>query len=235
MLWPVVVLTAMFVSLFDAQTVRLHDGQRLTINGLLKVEAATRRQEITLATTQEYIPVFKEESSETDGEHLHELGLANYSYAVLYALRGQRVSVSGKMETDSASGYFWHGTRFHIESMRLANGTVINTCKAQAPAPSPSVQTYQATATLFANPELPWRYSPSKYGEIISCTHNAPGDVVNCFCNGDFWPSEAKARVRGKLVPGEIHDLFAQWVAVADEGHRLQPASVIAMTCVRHR
>ena len=98
----------------QGSAIPLRDGQQVTLTGRLTMEPAGRLQFVTVKTAAAYVPVFQGApgEKESEGEVLHEIGLAGYSdYSLLYAHRGQQVTVVGKLATDSATPYFWHGTR----------------------------------------------------------------------------------------------------------------------------
>ena len=229
-------------SLGQSSSTLLRDGQQLTLTGRLTMEAAGRMQSVTVKTVAAYQPVFKGERSGKDEQAsvLHEIGLAGYSdYALLYAHRGQQVTVTGKMATDNASPYFWRGTRLQVTSIRLANG--MDLLRSQVPANEPiaiDTGTYDTKAMLPADLAAPWVYTangePAREGRFLSCGSNGGGDVVNCFCAKGFHPIAAEALLKGSRSQGQISsDMNVAQFGVADKEGNYQFPVTLSVTCSR--
>ena len=194
------------------QPVPLHNGQQLVLHGTLTMEPAGRLQYVTVKTSSAYQPVFQTgHGTQQPGEILHEIGLAGYrDYALLYANRGKPVTVSGKVSTDDATPYFWHGTRLEVSSIRLADGRELLHPAPPAPTVAVDTGTYRAKAVLPADLAAPWRYSfegrADPQGLFLSCSSNGGGDVVNCFCAEHFHPVTADGEAKGARVRGRVFD-----------------------------
>ena len=213
----------------QSQPTPLHDGQQVTLTGQLVMEPAGRLQFVTVKTAAAYVPVFKGERGGKDeqGEVLHEIGLAGYSdYSLLYAHRGQQVTVTGTVVTDDASPYFWHGTRLRLTALRLAVGADL--LKSHTPsneAIAVDTGTYGATVMLPADLAAPWVYGANGQiepeGRFLSCDSNGGGDVVNCFCAKGFHPVGGESLIRGRREKARLFkDMsFAQFGVGEDESH----------------
>ncbi len=217
------------------EPIPLRDGQQVVLHGTLTMEPAGRLQFVTVKTTGSYVPVFKGEAGkESSGETLHEIGLSGYAdYALLYAHRGQQVTVSGKMGTDEATPYFWHGTRLQAASIRAADGVGL-LGKAGATWLAADTGLYRAAVTLPQDLAAPWRYSvqgaPTQEGRYLSCSSNGGGDVVNCFCAQGFHPIETKAVVKDKVLQGEVFgDMRMAQFGVGDDARDAE----LSITCSR--
>lgn len=217
------------------QPVPLRDGQRVVLHGTLTMEPAGRLQFVTVKTTGSYLPIFHEGGGkESSGETLQEIGLAGYAdYARLYAHRGQQVTVTGKMSTDDATPYFWHGTRLQATGIRSADGVDL---RGKAGATWIAVDTglYRAEVMLPADLAAPWRYSfegkTVGEGTYLSCGSNGGGDVVNCFCAQGFHPMETRSSVGGRPWQGEVlNDMHMAQFRVGDDAR----AAELSVTCSR--
>ena len=217
----------------------LQDGQQVTITGTLVMEPANRLQFVTVKTAAAFVPVFKgvRGSKDEQGEVLHEIGLAGYhDYALLYAHRGQTVTVAGGMSTDNASPYFWHGTRLEAKSIRLSGGKdLLGERRAREPI-AIDTGSYEATAVLPGDLSTPWVYSANgrveMEGRFLSCSSNGGGDVVNCSCADGFHPVSGESLIRGRREKaGLFKDMsFAQFGV----GEEQKPPEVrLSVTCSR--
>lgn len=225
-----------------AQTMRVHDSETMTLKGIITVQAAMRSQQITLRLRHPVIPVVQDADAEHDGEPTWEVQLY-VDYEDFSRLGGRTVVVSGTMQTDDASGYFFNGTRFKPASIFDEHGHKLMP-KVRAPSLTRITgQSYRATATLWPDPATPWRYRAIGNGRALahagnfSCSGNAPGDVVNCFCSKDFIATHPVARIDGKYSAGQTFAgmSFAQFGGVADEESRRQPKVTIQVVCVRDK
>lgn len=217
----------------------LHDGQQVTLTGSLVMEPAGRLQFVTVKTTSAYVPVFKGGPGAKDeaGEVLHEIGLAGYSdYALLYAHRGQGVTVTGRMATDGATPYFWHGTRLQVTSIRLAGGADLLPPRVVQPEPiAADTGTYQASVALPSDLAAPWVYSanghPAGEGHFLSCSSNGGGDVMNCHCAVGFHAIQVESVRKGIRQKG---DIVLDGMAQVEVGEDAAPPEVrITVTCSR--
>ncbi len=189
--------------------VPLRDGQQITLTGELTMEPAGRLQFVTVKTHSAYVPLFPGENrKETRGETLHEIGLSGYDYALAYAHRGQQVTVTGKLLTDEATPYFWHGTRLEAASLRTSDGDDLTGKSLARPGVPTDLTRYTSTAILHADLALPWTYQVKgktiTRGTYLTCSSNGGGDVVNCFCADGFHPVRAESSLLGGHRKGEI-------------------------------
>ena len=211
----------------------LRDGQQVTLTGQLTMEPAGRLQFVTVKTAAAYVPVFKG-GGDTQGQVLHEIGLAGYSdYARLYAYRGQQVTVTGTMSTDDATPYFWHGTRLKVSSIRLGDGVDLSHARQTTPEMiAVDVGTYQATVMLPSDLAAPWIYSangqPVQEGRFLSCSSNGGGDVVNCYCAKGFRPVAGDTEMQGRRGQARLLQDLAQF----DVGETPQRVE-ISVSCSR--
>lgn len=208
----------------------LHDGQQVQLTGRLTMEPGGRLQFVTLKTAKAYVPVFKSYQGGGDekGEAVHEIGLSGYSdYPLLYAHRGQQVTVAGRLGTDNITPYFWHGTLLVATSIRLLDGTDL--LRSPVPVPKPgtaATRTFHVTALLSADLAIPWVYSvegrPVPERRFLSCSSNGGGDVVNCFCAAGFHPTRASSLKRGVRSQAELlKDGTTAQFAVGDGENKL--------------
>ncbi|MGI4755610.1 MAG: hypothetical protein ACRYGF_02040 [Janthinobacterium lividum] len=216
------------------QPIGLRNGERVVLQGTLTMEPAGRLQFVTVKTGGSYVPVFKEASGkERSGETLHEISLSGYSdYNLLYAHRGQQVTVTGKMMTDEATPYFWHGTRLQVDSILTANGIDLRGT-AQKSGVAVDVGLYHGGLTLPADLAAPWRYNmegqPTRE-RYLSCSSNGGGDVVNCTCAQGFHPIETKSSVKDSATQNQaLKDMQVAQFAVGDDAR----AVVLSITCSR--
>ena len=215
----------------------LRDGQQVTLTGRLTMEPAGRLQFVTVKTEAAYMPVFKgDHGKEQPGELLHEIGLAGYhDYTLLYAHRGQPVTVTGKLATDEATPYFFHGTRLQVSSIRLMNGTDL--LQSRGPAResiAADTGTYDAKAMLPADLAAPWVYSANgqqvEDGRFLSCSSNGGGDVVNCFCAKGFHAVSGQSNAGGTRAPARVfQDGSTAQFEAGDDKHTVE----LSVTCSR--
>ena len=218
-----------------AQTpVLLHDGQQIVVRGTLSMRPAGRLQFVAVRTAQAYLPVVRSENGKEDPtEPVHEIGLSGYhSYRLLYAHRGQPVTVVGKLMTDSASPYYLHNASLAASSIRLADGTqLLGTSRPEARI-AVDVGQYQANVVLSADLAQPWQYSahgsPDPEQRFLSCSSNGGGDVVNCSCAKDFKALHAVSSTRD-VTAQVFEDSYTAQLGVGDDARRME----LSITCSR--
>lgn len=218
-----------------AQTViPLRDGQQVVLRGALTMEPAGRLQFVTVKTSASYVPMFSETGGrETPGETLHEISLSGYfNYDLLYAHKGQAVTVTGKIATDDATPYFWHGTRLQASSIVTADGIDLRG-KERGTWVAADVGLYRAEVTLPADLAAPWRYrleGTPVTDHYLSCASNGGGDVVNCFCAHGFHPTETKSSLKDRVWQGNvISDMQLAQFSVGEDARRVD----LSVTCSR--
>ncbi len=143
------------------QPIPLRDGQQVTLHGTLTLEPAGRLQFVTVRTRETYLPVVKAEDGKSDvnAEPTHEISLSSYPrYGVVYAHRGQAVTVAGKMMTDNVTPYFFHATRLELQSMKLDDGTDLLLHKAANSQLVKTLRSYRSSVILPADLAAPWHY-----------------------------------------------------------------------------
>ncbi len=216
------------------QPVPLHDGQQIVLHGTLSIRPAGRLQFVTIRTTQAYVPVLTSENGTDDlAGPIHEIGLSGYnSYHLLYAHRGQPVTVLGKVMTDGASPYYLHNASLAATSIRLADGTELTGRPRTESRIAVDVGLYQATAVLPADPAQPWQYSahgsPDPEQRFLSCSSNGGGDVVNCSCAKGFKALRAESSTRA-VTAQVFDDSYTAQFGVGDEARRVE----LSVTCSR--
>ena len=221
-------------SLTAQAPVPLHDGQQVVLHGILTMEPAGRLQFVTVKTTASYVPVFTEDGGkEVPGETLHEISLSGYfDYELLYAHRGQEVTVTGKMATDETTPYFWHGTRLQATSIVTMNGVDLRG-KERGTQVAADVGLYRAEVTLPADLAAPWRYrldGRPMTERYLSCSSNGGGDVVNCFCAQGFHPTETTSSIKDSVWQSKaLSKMKMAQFGVGDEARE----AVLSVMCSR--
>lgn len=211
----------------------LHDGQQVALRGTLIMRPAGRLQFAAVRTVQAYLPVVAGADVKSRSTPVHEVGLSGYrDYRVLYAHRGQPVTITGTLKTDGASPYYLHSVTLSVVSMRLADGTELKGTPRTASRLAVDVGDYQATAVLPASLAKPWQYSahgaPDPNRRFLFCSSNGGGDVVNCSCATGFKAIHAESPTSD--VSSKIFDDSgtAQF-GVGDGARRVD----LAVTCSR--
>ncbi len=189
--------------------VLLHDGQQLTLKGVLTPQPAGRLQFVVVRTTQFYVPVMHYDGADHRGEPTRDIALSDYhDYAQLYAHRGETVTVTGVVSTDPASPYYLQNMRLGIRSIRGTHGENLLRTSSAAARVAVDTGTYRASALLPADPAAPWQYrvqGGSGNGDaLLSCSSNGGGDVVNCYCADGFRPTEAVMLKAGNQSKGDL-------------------------------
>ena len=208
------------------QPVRLKPDQQLTVTGTLTMRPGGRLQNVTVRTAQAYVPVFASSVPDHthEGKPVHEIALADYDYALLYAHRGQTVTVTGKLLTDDVSPYYRDGMRLEITQIRTVDGADLNRDRLKDAPVAADVGTYHAVAVLPADLAAPWRYTvdgkPDTH-RMFSCSSNGGGDVVNCGCTDGFHATAVSPN--GSLMDGRTQ------FGVGDDAR----AATLSVTCSR--
>lgn len=198
------------------------------------MEPAGRLQVVTVKTADSYIPMFAEKGGKgSSGEPLHEISLSGYfDYGLLYAHRGQPVTVTGKMMTDDATPYFWHGTRLQAASVVTTNGVDLRG-KERGTWVAADVGLYHAEVTLPADLAAPWHYrleGKPTAENYLSCSSNGSGDVVNCFCAHGFHPTETTSSIKDSVWQSKaLSEMKMAQFGIGDEARE----AVLSVTCSR--
>ena len=230
----IVLLLACLLCAAAQQPVPLHDGQQVTLRGALTMASAGRLQFVTVKTAEPYVPLFRgDDGTGVPGETLHEISLANFfDYRLLYAHRGEQVTVRGKLMTDEATPYFWHGTRLQATSIVTAAGTDLLGQPRGTWIPA-DLSLYHAGLTLPADLAAPWQYTvdgKTTSEPFLSCSSNGGGDVVNCFCGQGFHPTEVTSSLGNGPWQGHVlNDMQMAQFSVGDDAR----AAVLSVTCSR--
>jgi hypothetical protein len=223
------VLSAGFIS---AQTIALHDGQAVTLHGVLKPTPFGRLQFISVVTREAY----SNDVRGSDDKPLHAVALAGYrDYALLYTHRGKAVTVTGTVSTDEVSPYYQDGMRFDATSILTADG--VELMGSSAPLRIGAVGSYQAMAALPADLAAPWRYvvdgKPATRG-MLSCSSNGGGDVVSCRCADGFHPVATASSMKVDDAKGQIYnDMKMAQFGVADDNGNENFAVRLTVRCSR--
>jgi hypothetical protein len=221
-------LLALTFAAVAQQPARLTDGQTVTMRGTLRMRPAGRLQYVVVQTSEAYVPVVRGQ----DLQPAREIGLRGYGrYDVLYAHRGQQVTVSGSVSTDDASPYYLHNVAIAVTSVRLANGTELRADAVPRRPIAADVGQYQASVQLPADLAAPWRYSARGQADpdrqFLSCGSNGGGDVVNCYCAKGFHATKAQQAIAGRVDDARLMD-FAQF-DVGDDARSVE----LSVTCSR--
>jgi hypothetical protein len=228
----VVVILGYFLSVgfAFAQTITLHDGQAVTLHGVLKPTPAGRLQFISIVTRETY-------RNGMQGKPLHTVALAGYwDYALLYAHRGKAVTVTGTVSIDEFSPYYQDSMRFEATSIRTADGAELLGSSAP-PRMGTDVGSYRAMVVLSASLSTPWRYTvdgkPTARG-MLACSSNGGGDVVNCRCADGFHPVATASSMKGDNTKGQIYnDMEMAQFGVTDDNGNENFAVRLTVTCSR--
>jgi hypothetical protein len=188
---------------------QVKDGQQLTISGTLSMRPGGRLQFVTVTVPRMYAAGLGNGAS---GKPTRDIALSGYhDYALLYRHRGEKVTVTGMMQTDEASPYYRDNMSLKATSIRTASGMDLLGTPKQSERVAADVGTYDASAILPADLASPWRYEignqPDTRG-MFSCSSNGGGDVINCHCADGFHAITASA---SSNATGELMDGWAQF------------------------
>lgn len=114
---------------------------------------------------------------------------------------GEQVEVTGTLQLDNASPYFWNGVALLTQSVTLPGGTVLHSERIQPRVPA-GTDLYIVTLAMVPH-QFDWRREAHdiETGDLLpdsavdGCSLNGAGDVINCLCIQDFTP------VRAGVVP----------------------------------
>ena len=206
------------VGFAEAPAVQLKADQALTVTGTLMMRPGGRLQFVTVKTAATYV-------SPVGNKPVHEIAVGNnHDYALLYAHRGETVTVMGKVWTNDASPYYRDGMVLMAEHIVTRGGVDLIGSSPKVERVAVDVGLYRATAILPADLAAPWRYQVNGTPDtrrMLSCSSNGGGDVVNCSCAEGF-------RVTQVGPGGELMGSDAQF-AVGDEAK----AAELSVTCSR--
>lgn len=164
---------------------------------------------------------------------VHAIGLSGYNrYDLLYAHRGQPVTVSGRVMTNEASPFYLNNLLLNARSIRLHDGKeLIGMPRARTPL-AVDVGEYRANVVLPDDLAEPWRYSaqghPDTDARFLSCSSNGGGDVVNCSCAEGFRALHAESATKGVSAQVFSDSHTAQFGPV-DDRHQIQ----LSVVCSR--
>jgi hypothetical protein len=184
------------------QLPRLVDGAHIQLSGNLVVERRVNRQFIMVKKKESYLAVFDTDES----REVREIGIElDGRQSELRTLIGKKVSVSGKLQLEPSSPYYFNGVSPDADSVRPEGGPVLLPKAAMAKPPVPNdVKKYQAEVTFSVkNDAFVFKASsidgsPLPSGpKYLSCGLNGPGDVMNCYCADGFKPV-AMGKMAGK-------------------------------------
>jgi hypothetical protein len=128
--------------------------------------------------------------------------------ALLLQHSGETVEATGKLHMDGASPYYWNGVVLQADTVKLADGTVLQAHPAEPVKAPAGVESYLVTVTmqphkanwphetvdLAAGKKLPKQDLATYDG----CNLNGGGDMLNCSCVDGFVP------VRAGVVPAAL-------------------------------
>jgi hypothetical protein len=175
------------------QLPKLVDGAHIRIAGLLMVEQRENRQFVMVKTKESYLAIFDAD----DAKQVRELGVElNGRQTELKALAGEQVIVSGKLQLESTSPYYFNGVLIVADSVRAEGSAALLPKMPQKSPPLPEeLKQYRATVTFSAKKDTflvkAWNIDgkPLASGPpYLSCGLNGPGDVMNCDCSDGFKP-----------------------------------------------
>lgn len=225
----VALLVGCWIAAAGQQPSVLHNGQQITLRGTLVMRPGGRLQFAAVATAGAYITRDMSRMQTA----IHELGLSGYNrYDMLYAHRGQAVTVRGTVITNDASPYYLRGASVKVSSIRLANGTDVMGSPHATGHIAVDVGQYRASVVLPADLAQPWQYSahgaPDTEQQFLSCGSNGGGDVVNCSCAQGFHALHAESSTRGVSTHVFGESQTAQF-GVGEQARRVE----LSVTCSR--
>ena len=171
---------------------KLVNGAKIKLTGTVNIERRGNRLFLTVKTGEPYVAIF---DGTTDRRQVHEIGLSLVGQeSVLKRYVGQRVFVSGTLQLEPVSPYYFNGTLILATSVQLPNGFVL-VPKAEALAKEFPNDFKQFHALVKFSPKSA-HFSYKIWGPdgrllfpvtgYVSCGLNGPGDVMNCFCANGF-------------------------------------------------
>jgi hypothetical protein len=221
-----------------SQTRSLVGGDHTQIDGTVVLERKGNSAYIVIKPGQPYVAVF----DQTDLRTVREIGLAMEGVSEsLKALVGQKVAVSGVIQLDPASPYYFNGALIIADSIRLPNGSFLTPKVATEPESPVGLEQFHALVTFTPHSAERWTYRtwdnngmllPSSRRDL-RCGLNGPGDVMNCFCPAGFSYTATgtiKAGHFTKTQESPKDAEFAQF-AIADPVRR---SFSKALECTRH-
>lgn len=205
------------------QSQELIDHATIKLTGTIRLEQRGNKSFLVIKPGRLYEVVF----DSTDRRKVGEIGLSlEGQWDALKALIGKKVLVSGVVQLEPTSPYYFNGTLILAKSIRLEDGSVL-TPKAYSTVNLPASLSQFHTLVTFS----PGRWEQFTYEtwdaeghrlpvsyEYLSCGLNGPGDVMNCYCPDGF-SYTAKGKINGghffKTEAPEAGFNFAQF-SIAD-------------------
>ena len=130
-----------------------------------------------------------------DHRKVGEIGLSlTGQQEVLQRAVGQRVSVTGTLQLEPASPYYFNGTLILAKSVRLPNGRTLLPLTMTVTTLPKEITQFSALVTFSPHTQKRFTYQawdamghplPTS-GTYLSCGLNGPGDVMNCYCADGF-------------------------------------------------
>jgi hypothetical protein len=220
------------VASYSAWSQQLHElveGAEIKVAGTIRLEQSGNNSYLMIKPDSPYEAVF----DSTDRRKVCEIGLSLAGqWDALKPLVGKRVSVSGVVQLEPASPYYFNGTLIIAKSIRLADGSVLT--------PKGSLSQFHVLVTF--SPRAWDQFTDQAWDaaghqlpasqEYLNCRLNGPGDVMNCYCPDGF-AFTAKGKMNGSRffeteAPEAGFD-FAQYVIADPVRHFVR----VAVECTR--
>jgi len=216
------------------QAVVLKGGAAVTVSGHLTIRGYGWQRFLVVETDKPYRLNF--DSDDGGPTVVHEIAfyIAGQTDTV-ESLRGRYVTVTGKLQLNPPSPYYWKGTMLQAQSLRLASGEVLSAAKeAMTILPWPDgPKTFAVAITMRPDKLLPqYALLPTSNKPLappgFGCGVNGGGDLLNCTC-----PKGYAASRTGKIKDGRFLPLKKANVLQLEIGEDATHAVTVAAECTR--
>jgi hypothetical protein len=203
-----VLLLACPIGSRSAQTPQLHeflDGAQIELAGTIQLERIGNRTSIVLKTKDAYLALF-DQGTHRRMVHEVEIMLAG-QYEALKQHAGQSVSVSGVVQLNAESPYYFNGALIQAKSLRFPDGKVLLPVLDSVQPLPVTLERFYALVTFSPNSPNSSDFSykaRTTDGQLLpigprylSCGLNGSGEILNCFC-GEGFEATGQGRLEGE-------------------------------------
>ena len=213
----------------------LKNGVDVTVSGRLAIRGYGWRRFLVIETNRPYKLDFEAE----DGGPKIAREIAFYlagQTEVVEKLRGQEVTVTGKLQLEPSSPYYWQGTMLQARNLEPNSGKVLVATKEnQSDLPWPDgPKTFAVAITMFPDKLLPqYALLPKSNRDIavppgFGCGVNGGGDLLNCSCPTGYMGSRI-----GKVESGQFAPIEANEILQLEIGEDATHPITVAAECTR--
>ncbi|HMH12076.1 MAG TPA: hypothetical protein VK578_03110 [Edaphobacter sp.] len=213
----------------------LKNGEDITISGRLTIRGYGWRRFLVIETNSPYKLDFDAE----DGGPTIAREIAFYlagQTEVVEKMRRQEVTVTGKLQLNPWSPYYWQGTMLQARNLRLKLGKILTATKEnQFDSPWPDgPKTFAVAITMFPNKLLPQYALLPKLNRNATvplgfgCGVNGGGDLLNCSCPTGYVGSQTGKVENGQFVPLGTSEILQLEIG-EDDTHSI----TVAAECTR--